>query len=135
MIKNKIRAACFSHSESFIVHKETKDHYQIIAKLTEVENEDFNVEITAFNTTSVITESSEKSFNNISSSMEWIVSIFDAFLPFGPPEVLYLPEWRDEKEIDECFKKWADGLFGLQYLKAIENPVNHDKSDLKKLDK
>lgn len=122
MFKNKVRSASFSHSEPFIVNKSSGDKYQIIAKLVEVENENFIVEICAFNTTLVLTETSNHSFDTISEALKWIISIFEAFHPFGPPEVLYLPEWRDESEVEACFKKWSDGLFGVNYVKIIKDP-------------
>ncbi len=109
---NLVRSVCYSHQEPFLTSIETGDRCQVIATITESsETKRFKGVISVFVLGSVKLHGAKYDFDDLSKALNWIDKVFAVFEPFGPPEMLYLPEWSDPEENEKVINKWSDGLF------------------------
>jgi hypothetical protein len=78
-----------------------------------------NIEI--FLLDEVRAEEEEYQFATLEKALGWVKQVFSKVEPFGPPEVLYIPEWGRPQEVDKIIRKWTDGLFGWSGKNNLTN--------------
>lgn len=117
---NLVRSVSYSHQEPFLVSTETGGKCQVIATIIEdMETKIFNCEVNVFMLETVKFYSKKYEFASLKTALNWIDKVFAVFEPFGPPEMLYLPEWSDPEEAEKAINKWTDGLFDLGWKNQL----------------
>lgn len=90
--------------------------------LTEYKTGEFLVNVEIFFLDQAKAQTSDKHFSNIREALKFVDLVFGKMKPFSAPEVLYLPEWSVEEEVEKVILKWTDGLFGWGEKKDLTIP-------------
>ncbi len=61
----------------------------------------------------------EHEVTKLEKALDWVSKIAALMEPFDPPEMLYLPEWREKAEVEKNIDSWAENLLGPDWKNEL----------------